>query len=613
MKCKPFQTYKFMRFSYNRDMLKRFFSLLLVSILSFHSVPICAETEEFLCGFTDIGTHEVNFKYKESFQALTSWQNDIVFAKIAIQGFKDYEPTEVEVNYSDLTSATSRIDKTTLKVGFLEEANASLGIGYDTSIPHIQIPEIITINTKASVGSNEWKYIWIEIPIPTTQEPGVYEGTFTIQAENIQKELTLSLTVLPITLNSYTDNYSVSYWQYPFASLRYYEILQGEEPFSEKHQEVLKEELKIYEACGGRSVTVSILDEPWGHQTYDDYPSMIDWKRQSDYSIYFDFSKFDKWVELNQEMGIDGRIDTFSILPFDNVVTYVMEDGSRIRYPMQVGSQEWKDVWTYFLESYIQHLESKGWFERTYMFIDERAMADVEEAVRLIRSVTNEKGESLKIATAINRVPNGEPIYDEMDYVSISIAATPDQDPTFQEFIEHRKQLGLETTLYNCSTNYPNAFAISEPEESIWTMEYLACQGFDGYLRWAFDAWNEDPNVSLDYTHFEAGDILLIYPDTKEANEPLPRKTTRLELIGYGLRNAQKYQQLKQELPTSLQTSFLKQFENMQRGYGTYNAYGSMVATEQASIITHEEVKKQEDLLNQYARLYLLAKEMKEQ
>lgn len=583
-----------------------FLILLIISLLT-NSLLIHAEGEEFFCGFTYFGSHEVDASQNEAYVfqdkdtlSLTGWRNDEVYAKVAIHVNTN---TTIKVSSSSFKNQNEQIEDSNIEIGLLKEANASLGIGYDTSIPHVSIPEIITTEKEFEVLSNQTRYIWITIKIPSSQTPGVYEGSINIESSQTKKELKINLTVLSHVLEDSTSRYSLNLWQYPFSSLRYYDCLEGVEPFSEKHLQVLKEELKIYHAIGGRSITVSILDEPWGHQTYDDYPSMVDWVRNSDYSIYFDFSKFDTWVNLCMECGIDERIDTFSILPFDNAVTYVLEDGSRVRYPMVVGSDEWKEVWTYFLTTYIEHLEAKGWFEKTYIFIDERDMGQVEEAVKLIKGIKNQKGQSLKIASAINRVPNNESVFDEIDYVSISIAATPDESESFDEFIKHRKELGLETTLYNCSTNFPNTFAISEPDETIWTLEYMEKKGFDGFLRWALNAWNENPNQTLDYQHFEAGDILLIYPDLKDTSSPIPKRTVRLNMIEYGLHNNMKYHYLCEQLPPKMRQQLIMEFNEMNRTYGAYNMYGSMVASHDANHIITFDVLKHESIINKYARL----------
>jgi len=41
---------------------------------------------------------------------------------------------------------------------------------------------------------------------------------------------------------------------------------------------------------------------------------------------------------------------------------------------------------------------------------------------------------------------------------------------------------------------------------------YAAGRGYDGFLRWAYDAWPADPARDGRHTHWPAGDCFLVYP-----------------------------------------------------------------------------------------------------
>ena len=70
--------------------------------------------------------------------------------------------------------------------------------------------------------------------------------------------------------------------------------------------------------------------------------------------------------------------------------------------------------------------------------------------------------------------------------------------PSLQE-IQERKSKGLTTTYYVCCTPAkPNNFVFSPPVESTYIGWYTAAYGFDGFLRWAYDAW-------------PAGDCFMVY------------------------------------------------------------------------------------------------------
>lgn len=559
-----------------------------------------ADTESFRAYFSYVGTntseHSSNQYYQYQDATSTSinlWQNDEVLLKIAVEAT---EEIDVQIECDGLVSKEGNQIKQS-ECGLLREASASLGVGDVANMPHVLIPEILTTEKEAHLVANQTRYFYMRIQTDKKQKPGTYTGTIRLQANTTTQALEIQLEVLDLCMPK-ENVLHLDLWQYPYSSLRYYDVLQDEEPFSEAHKEVLKEELQLYHALGGEVITTSILDEPWGHQTYDDYPSMIRWIRREDGLITFDYSAFDQYVSLCMELGIDDRINAFSILPFDPTITYDLESGERVRYGLSVGSQEWKDTWTHFLTMFLYHLEDMGWTDITYIFIDERDVNQVEAALDVIESI-DVNGKKLHVTMAVNQMPRDNQLFDRIDSISVSVTAIPIEDINeIKDIIEHRKNLGLETTLYNCSTNYPNAFTISNPDESVWTMEYAYTLGFDGYLRWALNAWNENPYESLDYIHFEAGDIFLIYPDEKDATNPIPKTTMRLEMIRQGYRNVNKLAYLEHHLnnPTSVQETI----GLMERGRGNFNAYGAMVAAnaDQENIIS-KEVQRIDTIINE--------------
>ena len=78
-------------------------------------------------------------------------------------------------------------------------------------------------------------------------------------------------------------------WQYPYASAGYY----GLPPFLPEHLAIVENLMKLYRKAGEKKGTASIVKEPWYHQTWCDYSSMIKWKRQET-KWSFDYTDFDK-------------------------------------------------------------------------------------------------------------------------------------------------------------------------------------------------------------------------------------------------------------------------------------------------------------------------------
>jgi hypothetical protein len=58
----------------------------------------------------------------------------------------------------------------------------------------------------------------------------------------------------------------------------------------------------------------------------------------------------------------------------------------------------------------------------------------------------------------------------------------------------------------------PNTFVFSPPVEGRWLGWYAAAHGYDGFLRWAYDAWPADPGRDARHVLWPAGDTFLVYP-----------------------------------------------------------------------------------------------------
>ena len=541
---------------------------LLVTVL-----PARAETDAVRCSFTYPGLNTDNpeylsvYPYEGSTEIyVPAWQSETVYLKAAVTAETD---THVSASAEPL-SAVKRSDRPEITVGLLRPVSAGLGMGTDPYLPHEDVYDRISTERETNLAAGETAYYWIEITA-NPESSGRYDGDIVIQADH-EYRLHVELVVTPMSIKD--DEPSVNLWQYPYSSYYRYETV--EEPFSEAHLAALRKELALYREAGGTHVTCTISEEPWAHQTWYDSPSLVKWNKDGAGNLWFDYARFDAWVELCASEGITGPIDCFSILPFDNDLTIYDDLDVPFRVVLQPGTEEWRYYWETFLYSFTAHLSEKGWLDRTVMFVDERGIPYFQTAIDLTRQVPG--GDQITFAAAVNVVPQDTALYDQISYLSISIASVPENDPAFEEFLAHRKELGLTTTMYNCSTNYPNAFMISDPCESVWTMQYLAMRGFDGYLRWALNAWPEDPLVCADPPHFESGDTFLIYPDTQNAQDPSPAPSVRLRMIEQGLNDMRKYRILRKELDETDAASLDGVFRSLVRYGGTYNAYGAMSA-----------------------------------
>ncbi|MCC8022996.1 MAG: DUF4091 domain-containing protein, partial [Clostridiales bacterium] len=377
-------------------------------------------------------------------------------------------------------------------------------------------PEILYGNkTRLQIGRPQ--YLWIRIQIPRDAQPGAYRACVTLSHENkVLAETALEWEVLPLTLPEPGESgFDLELWQYPYRLAQYY----GAQPFSEKHLRILQDHMRLYRELGGHAITASIVEEPWNGQTYGQYPSMIRWIRRRNRSWRFDFDHFDRWVELNLELGIGDKIICYSPIPWGNRIRYYDERKGRMAaMAPRTRSRTYRRIWTAFLEALMAHTDARGWSARIFIGFDERRHK--EKAFSIVEQVREQSGLPFRIAAAMDHFSaDYVPLIDRVHSVSIGSEAVKKAPEEFCRLVKRREDdsRALDTTIYTCVGHFPNSFTYSLPGESYWTPLYCAGMGATGFLRWALDAWVENPLEETTHTSFESGDCFLVYPDPPDA------------------------------------------------------------------------------------------------
>ncbi len=589
-------------------------------------VPVNVKQEKDIMGtsFAYTGTHTLDQDYQKTKllndknENLVAWKNDEVHAKAIIWSY-DQPLNNIKVSSSDLVGEQGSIKKEFIDVNFLTEVSAYVGKGNAANKPHENIPEVIDYKDSVNLDPESSIGAWLSINTPTDVKAGIYNGTLTITSDEKTEELKYSLEILDIVYPETKDYTMLELWQYPFSAARYYESVGKNNYFSDQHINILKEQLQLYANAGGTAITTSILEEPWGHQTYDDYPSMVRWKKTESGVFDFDYTWFDKYVELCMELGIDKQIKSFSMVPWSNKIVYFDEKSNQNKniqiFKTENGSwtgqmtDEGKAAWDTFLDSYIKHLDEKGWFDITYIAMDERPMQSMETAIQLIKSHKNKDGKSLKISGCFNHYGSGayEEILENTDDVSIGMTAINGEEgmEQFRKWALDRKEKGLLTSIYTCTTHYPNSFTRSNPDEAEWVLWFVESMNADGFLRWAYDAFLKDPYDNID-AGYEAGDEFFIYPDPDQSSEnPVTRSTVRFEMMEEGIHNIVKYRYLMENADEKIVKKLKSGVTEFQRIKGTTVEGGAEGTTESKSEVT-AQVKEMDETLSECTQLYII-------
>jgi len=341
--------------------------------------------------------------------------------------------------------------------------------------------------------------LWLSLDVPAETEAGIYNGTIEVRAANHSATLNFKVNVQKQLLpKPHEWQHRLDLWQNPWVVAWKNNL----KPWSEEHKLLLKKHLKLYADAGGKYITTYGVHSPWSDDSYMIEGTMIEWIKGKDGTWKFDYGIFDQYVQLAMSVGIDKAITFYT--PFPRPLRFRYKDektGNYLYESWPADSKEYKSFWNIFLTDFKKHLEQKGWFEKTYIGVNENVM---EETMTVIK-VVKENSEKWKITYAGDWHKELENLLDDYCYV---YGKESDVD-----VVKQRSARGFTTTFYVCCTPpYPNNFVFSPPIEGRWMGWYSIAHGYDGFLRWAYDAWPADPLRDARHDYWPAGDCYLVYP-----------------------------------------------------------------------------------------------------
>ena len=439
-----------------------------------------------------------------------AWRGEKVFAQAVVSS--EEELKDVRLSVSDLRNGKSLIGAENIRLQFVSYVVSDLldttkygqcGSREDKSKwGEVLVADVLDINDSMTVPAGRKQPVWMTVSVPSDARPGKYSGKLTVTSSNAKsRSLNVELTVADHVLPPARDwAFYLDLWQNPYSVARYENV----PLWSEAHFEAMRPVMRMLAEAGQKSVTATIMSRPWNGQTEDAFGSMVTKIRRIDGTWLYDYTIFDRWVEFMFSLGIDRQINCYSMIPWALQFDYIDQaTSSPATFQAAPGSEEYNEYWGAFIADFARHLKAKGWFEKTMIAMDERPLESMQAVLGLIRKVEP----AFKISLAGNY---HEPvIYDIVDF-----------SETFsgkQEFPESakakRKELGLTTTFYTCCAEaHPNMFVISNPDEAAWLGWFAQAEGYDGYLRWAYNSWTLDPLTDARFRTWPAGDCFVVYP-----------------------------------------------------------------------------------------------------
>lgn len=435
-----------------------------------------------------------------------AWKGERVNFQLVVANRGTQEKgSSVTYRFSELKNGRSIIPATNVVGGFVQPVitDKFTGCGKHAVDAYGEnlVADRITDTNPTLLEGGSMRGLWLTVQVPQDAKPGTYKGYVELTCEGKTTKHSYTVKVLNRTLPAPADwKFHLDFWQNPYAVARVHNV----EPWSKEHFDVLRPYMLKLASAGQKAITATLIDRPWDGQTYDSFGSMVTWIKKADGTWLYDFTIFDRWVEFMMECGIGKEITCFSMIPWKLSFRYYDQATHSHKYiNCAPGDEAYASFWGGMLSAFSAHLKEKGWFEKTFISMDERSLQQMQAAIKVIKDYAP----GLKISMAGNYHPEIEA--DIHDYC-LDIFAYGAYTP---ELLAKRRAAGKVSTYYTCcSAEYPNLFTFTAPSDAEFIALEALAKGLDGYLRWAYNSWTAEPEKDSRFTAWPAGDTYVVYP-----------------------------------------------------------------------------------------------------
>lgn len=480
-----------------------------------------------------------------------AWKGERVNAQALVWTKTDL--TGATITVSDLKNGSNTIPSSAIKTNFVRyvmtdelSKDGTTGCGHrpdpaewDSSI----VADALDIIKVRDIQARTIQPVWMNVWIPSDAKTGKYRGTLTVSGNNFQPmNLQVEVEVMDHVLPAPEDwVFHLDLWQNPYAVAHHYQV----PLWSKEHFDAMRPIMKILADAGQKGITCSIMHKPWAGQTYNHFDSMIGRTKRIDGSWTYDYTVFDKWVEyMMNDIGITKYIYCYTMIPWALSFDYYDQATNRIQFvEAKPGEAAYTEYWESFLKDFSKHLRRKGWFDKVTIAMDERGEEAMKEAIKVIR--TSDPDFKISVAGYYH-----ESIQHELHDLTIGFGHSFPEDVR-----ETRRKAGQISNVYTCCAEArPNTFTFSPPAEASWLGWHAMAGDYDGYLRWAYNSWTEDPLRDSRFHTWAGGDCYLVYPGA--------RSSIRMERLIEGIQDYEKIRILREIFTTKGDKGKLKRLND---------------------------------------------------
>ncbi len=385
--------------------------------------------------------------------------------------------------------------------------------------------------SRCEVKAGETVAVYIEIKVGRDAEPGDYTNGIGIYLSTMFEDekpldtVNVKYTVHDFVMPEKKDfKFHLDIWQHNCAIARAHCV----DPWSDEHFEILEEYVRSLANLGQKAVSIITTDCAWSgqwcHLEYRNRAELYEYSiiradKHPDGHFEYDYSAMQRYIDLCAKYHIDREITIFGLVNvwcdylggFDSI-TPDYPDGPKIRYrDLSDGCFKYmrkaEDVED-FIVSLEQYFVRTGQIDRVRLLADEPA--DIERYRKSIDRI-KEIAPGFILKAAINHAEFIAEFGDRTNDFVPNLASLSKEYDRMCEFKETMPDKRFLWYVCNQPAN-PNTMFKNDLCESLFIGVVTALFRMDGFLRWGYTVWCEDPVKDNRYFTWPVGDLNFVYP-----------------------------------------------------------------------------------------------------
>ncbi len=368
---------------------------------------------------------------------------------------------------------------------------------------------------QATLHTDKLSAVWVEIDIPESMKPGVYDLTIGIDSKNFaDSKCTVKIEVIDAVLPK--EDIYVTQWFHADCLANYYNV----DVWSEKHWEVVENFVHTARRNGINLLLTPIFTPPLDTAVGGERRTtqLVGVTRNGD--IYsFDFSLVDRWIDMCDRQGVEyleiaHLFTQWGAAHAPKIMATVDGEYKKLfGWDTAATGKEYSEFLRCFLKEFIAHLKARGDDKRCFFHISDEPSLDHLENYKAAKAVVADILEGYTIIDALSK----------FDFYKTGVIENPiPSNDHIAPFIEN-KVPNLWT--YYCVSQYKEVSNryISMP---LWRTRSIGMQMYKyniaGFLHWGYNFYNNqcsgDPinpylETGADFA-FPGGDSFSVYPAT---------------------------------------------------------------------------------------------------